>query len=180
METCDLVARDYARALRSGSAPKIFDELQKGVNINQQSPYTAMDVFISRGYIKGISAVLVNPEWNPNVKGADGLFLIERAMLKNEKLALRIMEHPRFNINQRVSMGRTLAMSAVMLSAPAVFQAVSAYTKPTDKDARGCTLSQYLEEYGKPVQGRLAKIHKSITDYRKMLLDKQNEGLFHY
>ena len=168
-----LQAHRYRQALLSGKMSDILAELGKGADVNQKGLYSAMDVFISRGYYKGIAAILANPRFNPNTKSPDGFYLVEHAMLRSEPLALRIMAHPNFNINQRVSMGRTLAMSAVMFSMPNVFKAAKAYTRPTDKDERGQTLDSYLQQYGRPERARLIRIRRSMQKARQALLEQK-------
>ena len=163
------IKRRYLRALYAADHKMVLEMLRRGANVNMNRPIGPMDVFIGKRYERGFKAILNDPDWNPNYQGVDGHFLIERAMLNRESWAIRIAAHPNFNPKQRLGQGRTLAMAAVMFSAPRMFKAFRKDTLLTDRDETGKTLEQYLEIYGYPRIGKLTAIHKSIDAYRQKM-----------
>jgi len=148
--------------------------LEKGADVNTRGALNVMDLFMVKNCTAGIEMVLNNPKWNPNYVGHDGLSLIERALIKGkESFALRVMQHPNFDPKARLGGGRTLAMVAVMFSAPRIFKATKDMTLPTEVDKMGQTLAQYLEKFGHPKAGKIKAIQRKNEAYRQRMMVNQ-------
>ena len=164
---------DFANALNYCDHRGVLAGLEKGADVNTKGTLNVMDLFMVKNCTAGIEMVLNNPKWNPNYLGHDGLSLIERALIKGkESFALRVMKHPNFDPKARLGGGRTLAMAAVMFSAPRVFKATKDMTLPTEIDSMGKTLAQYLAEFGHPRTGKIKAIQRKNEAYRQRMMVK--------
>ncbi len=166
----------YMNALRSADTEVLEACLKDGVDVNIcNGGHRVFDILLMRHCEKGMKMVLKNPKWNPNYIMSDSLSPLERALVRGrEDVALQIMRHPNFKEQARLGNGRTVAMAAVMFSAPAVYQATKRNADPNAKDNAGATLSTYIERYGQPKTGRLVAIRQGQETYRATL-QAQNE-----